>query len=78
VEIVGRNNKPKSKQEDVISTIKTLELENLKDRLIGELFGGQQQRVLIAKALVNYTKLLILDESTTRVDVEHKTNSILF
>jgi ABC-type Mn2+/Zn2+ transport system ATPase subunit len=59
VEIVGRNNKPKSKQEDVISTIKTLELENLKDRLIGELSGGQQQRVIIAKALVNYTKLLI-------------------
>ena len=54
MEIVGRNNKPKSKQEDVISTIKTLELENLKDRLIGELSGGQQQRVLIAKALVNY------------------------
>jgi zinc transport system ATP-binding protein len=59
VEIVGRNNKPKSKQEDVISTIKTLELENLEDMLIGELSGGQQQRVLIAKALVNYTKLLI-------------------
>ncbi len=59
MEIVGRNNKPKSKQEDVISTIKTLELENLEDMLIGELSGGQQQRVLIAKALVNYTKLLI-------------------
>jgi zinc transport system ATP-binding protein len=68
--IVGRNNKPKSKQEEVISAIKTVELEDLKDRRIGELSGGQQQRVLIAKALVNYAKLLILDEPTTSVDVE--------
>jgi zinc transport system ATP-binding protein len=69
--IVGRNNKPTSKQdEEVISAIKTVELEDLKDRRIGELSGGQQQRVLITKALVNYAKLLILDEPTTSVDIE--------
>jgi zinc transport system ATP-binding protein len=59
--IVGRNNKPKSKQEEVISAIKTVELEDLKDRRIGELSGGQQQRVLIAKALVNYAITLLAD-----------------
>jgi zinc transport system ATP-binding protein len=61
--------KPRSKEE-VLSAIKTVELEALKDRRIGELSGGQQQRVLIAKALVNDAKLLILDEPTTSVDVE--------
>jgi zinc transport system ATP-binding protein len=64
----GRNNR-KTKQE-IITAIKTVELEDLKDRRIGELSGGQQQRVLIAKALVNEAKLLILDEPTTSVDVE--------
>lgn len=66
--IVGRI-KLRSKQE-VLSAIKTVELEDLKDRRIGDLSGGQQQRVLIAKALVNDAKLLILDEPTTSVDVE--------
>ena len=74
--IDGRN--MRRSKEELISTIRFVELEDLKDRRIGELSGGQQQRVLIAKALINDTKLLILDESTTRVDVEHKTNSILF
>ena len=66
---IVRGIKPRSKEE-VISAIKTAELEDLKDRRIGELSGGQQQRVLIAKALVNDAKLLILDEPTTSVDVE--------
>jgi zinc transport system ATP-binding protein len=66
--IVG-STKPRSKEE-IISAIKTVELEAFKNKRIGELSGGQQQRVLIAKALVNDAKLLILDEPTTSVDVE--------
>lgn len=43
-------------------------LEQFKKRAVGELSGGQLQRVLLARAIVSQPQVLILDEPNTYVD----------
>lgn len=45
---------------------------DLQDRKVEELSGGQRQRVWISLALAQKTKLLILDEPTTYLDMAHQ------
>ena len=44
----------------------------LAGRRVGELSGGQRQRVWIAMALAQSTEILLLDEPTTYLDLNHQ------
>jgi len=62
-------------QQDIQNTrdiLNQLGLLDLKKRQIGQLSGGQLQKVLIGRALVNDPKILLLDEPTASIDTKTK------
>ena len=67
-EVVRMGLRKKSDDKKVDEILQQLWIHELRHRRIGELSGGQLQRVFIAKALVNDPKILILDEPSTGVD----------
>ena len=49
----------------------------MKDRLPHELSGGEQQRISIARALLNSPQLIVADEPTASLDSETAENIIV-
>ncbi len=61
------------KDEEIIEeAICTVRLEALRDRFVGHLSGGEQQRAWIAMALAQVPEILLLDEPTTFLDISHQ------
>ncbi|GHA36954.1 cobalamin/Fe3+-siderophore ABC transporter ATP-binding protein [Devosia pacifica] len=56
----------------VTEALQATETLELADRPVDELSGGQRQRVWIAMALAQETDLLMLDEPTTFLDINHQ------
>ncbi|MDH6357912.1 metal ABC transporter ATP-binding protein [Parabacteroides sp. PF5-9] len=58
----------KRQRERIDEVIGQMGLEELKGRAIGELSGGQLQRVLLGRSIVSRPSVLVLDEPSSYVD----------
>lgn len=62
----------KSDEEIIQTAMQKTDIADLSDRRMGELSGGEQQRVLVARAIAQQSKVMLLDEPTTHLDIQYQ------
>lgn len=58
--------------EIIDAALKRVGMEGFKKRSFADLSGGEQQRVILARALAQQTRALILDEPTNHLDIQYQ------
>ena len=72
---LGFLGRPSQKDEDIArQSLSRVSAISFAERRVGELSGGEQQRVLLARALCQTTPILLLDEPTAHLDLQYQVN----
>jgi zinc/manganese transport system ATP-binding protein len=66
----------KHEYEKAIETLRSVGAENLAEKSLGTLSGGELQRVFLAEALVSDPEILLLDEPLSNLDIRYETSMV--
>ena len=70
------SNESEKDRRAVDQAIEIIGIEDLKERFFNELSGGERQKAVLAMALAQEPKLLLLDEPTAHLDINHQVEII--
>jgi iron complex transport system ATP-binding protein len=70
---LGFLGQPSKKDEEIArQALERVSALSFAERRVGELSGGEQQRILLARALCQSTPILLLDEPTAHLDLQYQ------